>query len=54
MHIAMGHNPYRNKSYSHTKKREAYVLRRSRPSYPKGGYNRPPGKPYAGEKRKFR
>lgn len=50
----MAHNPYRAKSYSHSKKREAYMARRARENYPKGGYNRPPRQPYAGEKRKSR
>lgn len=49
----MAHNPYRHKSYSHSKKRDAYKARRNRPDYPKGGYNIVPKGPYAGEKRKF-
>lgn len=52
MHMA--HNPYRAKSYSHSKKREAYKARRARKDYPKGGYNRAPSAPYGGEKRKVR
>ena len=48
----MAHNPYRAKSYSHPKKRAAYVERRKRENYPKGGYNKVPKGPYAGEKRK--
>jgi len=47
----MAHNPYRAKSYSHAKKRAAYNERRKNEGYPRGGYNRVPLRPYAGEKR---
>lgn len=50
----MAHNPSSPGygSYSHDKKRAAYKARRARTDYPKGGYNKAPPGPYAGEKRK--
>lgn len=40
----MGRGKHKNKS--HSEKRKRYLERRSKPDYPKGGYNNPPSRPY--------
>jgi len=40
-----------HKNWSHSEKRKRYLERRKQPDYPKGGFNKPPIRPYAKDKR---
>ena len=41
----------KHKNWSAGEKRKRYLERSSKPDYPKGGYNNPPSRPYAKDKR---